>query len=505
MPEGYRRGLLLYWPGVSCIIEQSSDGKRDAFIINEEMAVYMTAMNEAFVKTIIGLVGGEGNISSVTNCMTRLRISVRDDGAVQDEALRQLPEVLAVNHPTKNYLEIVLGPGKARQCSQLLRDMGLADDARKTALSPPEPESADAGAKKLLKRLCRDFGRIFAPLIPGICAAGICAGLAALLSQLAPGYKDSRILNILFNLLTGVSAAATTYLTAWTGYRAAEVFGGTPILGGLMGMFTALDNVNQIAMSAGLFNEAQPLDSVLRTGRGGVLAVVIGVWFLCRVEGWIRKKLPDALDTVFAPLLTLLLVLAPYVFAVMPGIGLLSTGLCRLVSLVALSPYAAVRLLAGYVSAALFLPMVALGMHHGLIAIYALAMAGAGQVGAAAALAVKAKRAGNSRLCRTINGALPAGVLGVGEPLIYSVMLPLGKPLLTAGLGAGFGGAFVMWAEVASTSWGPSGLLGVFVMTEGPLGAAKSICCYLVGLAISAAAAFALTWFVIGEDAVKES
>ena len=488
-------------------------------MINEETAVYMTAIDEAFVKTIIGLVGGEKNISSVTNCMTRLRISVRDDGAVQDEALRQLPEVLAVNHPTKNYLEIVVGPGKARQCSQLLRDMGLANDAQKTALSPPEQESSDAGAKKLLKRLCRDFGRIFAPLIPGICAAGICAGLAALLSQLAPGYKDSRVLNILYNLLTGVSAAATTYLTAWTGYRAAEVFGGTPILGGLMGMFTALDNVNQIAMSAGLFNEAQPLDSVLRTGRGGVLAVVIGVWFLCRVEGWIRKKLPDALDTVFAPLLTLLLVLAPYVFAVMPGIGLLSTGLCRLVSLVALSPYAAVRLLAGYVSAALFLPMVALGMHHGLIAIYsvqletlgyvtlypALAMAGAGQVGAAAALAIKAKRAGNSRLCRTINGALPAGVLGVGEPLIYSVMLPLGKPLLTAGLGAGFGGAFVMWAEVASTTWGPSGLLGVFVMTEGPLGAAKSICCYLVGLAISAVAAFALTWFMIGEDTVKKS
>ena len=207
-------------------------------MINEETAVYMTAIDEAFVKTIIGLVGGEKNISSATNCMTRLRISVRDDGAVQDEALRKLPEVLAVNHPTKNYLEIVLGPGKARQCFQLLRDMGLAADAQKTALSPPEQESADAGAKKLLKRLCRDFGRIFAPLIPGICAAGICAGLAALLSQLAPGYKDSRILNILYNLLTGVSAAATTYLTAWTGYRAAEVFGGTPILGGLMGMFT---------------------------------------------------------------------------------------------------------------------------------------------------------------------------------------------------------------------------------------------------------------------------
>ena len=136
----------------------------------------MTAIDEAFVKTIIRLVGGEKNISSVTDCMTRLRISVRDDSAVQDEALRQLPEVLAVNHHTKNYLEIVVGPGKAQQCFRLLRDMGLADDAQKTVFSPPEQKTADAGAKNLLKRLCRDFGHIFAPLIPGICAAGICAG-----------------------------------------------------------------------------------------------------------------------------------------------------------------------------------------------------------------------------------------------------------------------------------------------------------------------------------------
>ena len=479
----------------------------------------MAEINEAFVKSIIKLVGGEQNITSVTNCMTRLRIGVRDDGAVRDEDLKQLLGVLAVNHHTKNYLEIIVGPGKARQCAELLQKLGLAGTEQKTVFTPPELETADSSVKNLIKRLCRDFGRIFAPLIPGICAAGVCAGLAALLSQLAPTYKDNQTLNILYNLLTGISVAATTYLTAWTGYRAAEVFGGTPILGGLMGMFTSLDNVNQIAISAGLYNDAQPLDSILRTGRGGVLAVVIGVWFLCKVESWVRKRLPDALDTVFAPLLTLILVLVPYVFAVMPGIGLLSTGLCKLVSLVALSPYSGVRLLAGYVSAALFLPMVAMGMHHGLIAIYsvqletigyvtlypALAMAGAGQVGAATALAIKAKRGGNSRLCRTINSALPAGVLGVGEPLIYSVMLPLGKPLLTAGLGAGFGGAFVMWAEVASTTWGPSGLLGVFVMTEGPLGAARSISCYLVGLAISAVMAFVFTWLMISNDAVKET
>ena len=104
-----------------------------------------------------------------------------------------------------------------------------------------------------------------------------------------------------------------------------------------------------------------------------------------------------------------------------------------------------------------------------------------------------AKKAGDRTLLRHINGALPAAVLGVGEPLIYSVMLPLGRPFVTAGIGAGFGGAFIMLMQVASTTWGPSGVLGAFVMTEGPLGAVKSVLCYLAGLVISMAAGYVVT------------
>ena len=217
--------------------------------------------------------------------------------------------------------------------------------------------------------------------------------------------------------------------------------------------------------------------------------------------------MPDALDVVFSPIPTLLISLIPYVFVIMPVLGLFSTGLCKLVGIVALSSHPAVRMAAGFLGAALFLPMVAAGMHHGLIALYtvqletfgyvtlypALAMAGAGQIGAALAIALEARKVNNLRLCRIINGALPAALLGVGEPLIYSVSLPMGRPMITAGIGAGFGGAFVMLMQVASTTWGPSGLLGIFVMTEGPRGAAGSIVCYLIGLVISCAAAYLIT------------
>ena len=460
---------------------------------------------------ILDGVGGKANVISAVNCMTRLRFRVRDVSAVRSDVLSGLEGVLSVNTAAEGGVEVVVGPGRSHRCMEVLRKAGIP------AAEPSAPAVSAVPAhapSSRFQKLARIFAGIFAPLIPGIISAGICAGIASLISQLVPGSADSPFWTVVVNLLSGVNSALMVYLTAWAGYRAAEAFGGTPILGGMVGMFTTLANVDSISSAVGLFNQAQPLSSILRAGRGGVLAAIVGVWVMCRIERFIRRKMPASMDVVFSPLLTLLFTLVPYVFLIMPLLGYVSSALCGLVGMISSSPSPVVRMAAGYLSAALFLPMVAMGMHHGLIALYtvqldtlgrvtlypALAMAGAGQVGAALALAIKAKKAGNRRLLHTIAGALPAGVLGVGEPLIYGVTLPLGKPFITAGIGAGFGGAFVMLMEVASTTWGPSGLLGAFVMTEGPRGAGVSVCCYLIGLAVSCAASFLLTLLAVRDD-----
>ena len=177
-----------------------------------------------------------------------------------------------------------------------------------------------------------------------------------------------------------------------------------------------------------------------------------------------------------------------------------------------------VRIITGYIGAALFLPLVALGMHHGLVALYAiqlqavgyvtlypaLCMAGAGQVGAAIAIRHKAKKCGNEKVVAIADAGIPAGFLGVGEPLVYSLTLPMGKPFITAGLGAGFGGALVMFMEVAATAWGPSGLLGLCVMDAGPNGVEASLGAYAVGLLASYVMGFIITNAVVKEEEVAE-
>ncbi len=188
-------------------------------------------------------------------------------------------------------------------------------------------------------------------------------------------------------------------------------------------------------------------------------------------------------------------------FILMPLSGLLSDGIVNVFDFFLASESIIVKAITGFLLAASFLPMVLLGLHHGLIPIYTvqlaesgaitlfpiLAMAGAGQVGAAIAIYIKAKRNKRDKLCEVISGALPAGFLGVGEPLIYGVTLPLGKPFITAGLGAGIGAAYIAVMNVSASAFGPSGIPGIALITP------EKIVHFVLGLLISYIAGFIIT------------
>lgn len=482
---------------------------------------------QKIVEQIIELLGGVENIVSITNCMTRLRAVVKNEDGINEEKLKNTEMVLGVVHDRACAYEIVVGPGNSRQLADICHEMGIPavaeTDINDTTSKDDWKANKDAIKASQKDNKVKDFlkmiGDIFVPLIPGIIAAGLCAGFASLITQLVPGYKDSKGWYIVYLLLTMINVSFMTYITAWAGYRAAERFGATAILGGMLGMITSLSQIDTLSKVLGLFNEADPLRSILRTGKGGVLAVVVGVLILAAVEKRIRKKMPASLDIVLTPLLTLIICVIPYVLVIMPIFGYVSNGIVWIFSKICMSENAIVRIIAGYASAALFLPMVAAGMHHGMVALYsvqlqelgyvtlypALAMAGAGQVGASLALLGKAKTVKHTKLCSVIKGALPAGFLGVGEPLIYGVTLPMGRPFLTAGLGAGFGGAFVIFTQVASTTWGPSGLVGTFVMTAGKGGPIKSMLHYLIGLGIAYVASYIITKMLITDNEVEQA
>ena len=498
------------------------------------------------VSAIVSALGGSGNIVSAANCMTRLRVTVADEALVDETAIKQNPAVLGLVHDQHAYYEIVVGPGKAKTYANKVRDMlnnpastGVATSTSVTASATDATAATAAGAQVAraakaadttiatdqkpsfsarVKHFCKILGGIFVPMIPGFIVSGICGSFAMIIQQLVPGYSDNVVWGCLYNLLFLIQQSLLAYLTAWTGYRAAEQFGATPVLGGMLGMITSMSNINDIATFLGLYNADSPLSSILMTGKGGVLAVVVGVFLLAKVERLVDDHMPDVLKVIGTPLVTMLICTAFYVLVVMPAAGFVASWLCAGMNAICMSDHVIVRIITGYVGAALFLPLVALGMHHGLVALYAiqlesigyvtlypaLCMAGAGQVGAAIAIRHKAKKCGNTKVVAIADAGIPAGFLGVGEPLVYSLTLPMGKPFITAGLGAGFGGAFVMFMQVAATAWGPSGLLGLCVMDAGPAGVATSLGSYAIGLAISYVMGFIITNALVKEEEVAE-
>lgn len=192
----------------------------------------------------------------------------------------------------------------------------------------------------------------------------------------------------------------------------------------------------------------------LLPGRGGLIGVLFAAIFIALVEKQVRKFIPQSLDIILTPTIALLITGIVTYIVFMPVGGFLSDAITN--GLLNVLDFGGV--VAGFVLGAAFLPLVITGLHQGLTPVHLelinsigddpllpiLAMGGAGQVGAAFAIYMKTKKAS---LKRAIGGGLPSGMLGIGEPLIFGVTLPLGRPFLTACLGAGVGGAFKLNSE----------------------------------------------------------
>jgi PTS system sucrose-specific IIC component len=443
-------------------------------------------------------------------------MKIKDNNKVNVTALKAIDGVMGVVEDET--LQVVVGPGKAKKlCDIVVAEYSISRDEQVLGDWQSNKSAVkEKFGKGSLKAGLKLISNIFMPLLPAIIAGGILNGLSGLISNLtktgtiSPDNVFWATTNQFMGMLGGAFFA---YMVIYVGINAAKQFGATPALGGMIGAMSIATQVNTIADTLGLYNPDSPLDSILRSGKGGIIGVIFGVWLLSKVESWVRKRVPDTLDMILTPLISLIVVAAVMLFVLMPVSGLLSTGIVAFMGILIESSNPVVSAISGFILAATFLPMVLLGLHHGLIPFYfvqleatgavtlfpILVMAGAGQVGAAISILLRAKKLGYKKLQETILGALPAGFLGVGEPLIYGVTLPLGKPFISAGIGAGIAGAAVAVMKVTAHSFGPSGLTGI------PLMQPDSILPFIIGLVIAYISGFLVTQFMVTDEDLKKA
>ncbi len=441
-------------------------------------------MEEKLAREILEHIGGGENIETFTHCMTRVRISLKDDTKANLEALKHVDGVLGI--VAGDTLQVVVGPGTvnkvASQISQLTNiKMGEVLDVNEDDLAQLTKSQIKKKNDTPFKNLLRKIGSIFIPLIPGLVASGLINGTVGFLRN--AGIDGSLTWMQILTLLGG---AIFGYLAIIVGWNTAREFGGTPVLGAIAGI---------IIMHPGLA-EITLFGNELVAGRGGLIGAMLAAWLMVWFEKQFRKFVPNAIDILLTPLLTILTVGMLTIVVVQPFAGFLSDGITAgILWLLKFGGPIVGAILAGF-----FLPLVMLGLHQGLTPIHlelintigntpllpVLAMAGAGQVGAAIAIFVKTK---NGKLKNVIKGALPAGFLGIGEPLIYGVTLPLGRPFISSCLGAAVGGAFQAWMGTAARAVGVSGLPLMALIDD------NRILIYIFGLIITYTAGFLITYF----------
>ncbi|MFK0116593.1 PTS transporter subunit EIIC [Streptomyces sp. NPDC090994] len=461
----------------------------------------------ATATALLPLVGGPANVVSVAHCVTRLRLVLADRARVRDAELRALPGVLGVVEDGEAY-QVVLGPGVVGRVTEAFEALlpGGSEGAGTgtgTGTGTGEDDTADALARRgaalkarqqernatPLKRGLRRVANVFVPLIPALIGCGMLAGAAGLLRNLhwLPGLTPA---------LTALSAAFMALIAVFVGHNTAREFGGTPVLGGAVAAVVVYPGVAQVTA----------FGAPLAPGQGGVLGALAAALLGTYVEKWCRARLPGTLDVLLTPTLTVLVAGLATLYVLMYAAGEVASA----VGTAATWLLTTTGVLAGLLLGGLFLPLVMLGLHQALIPLHTtlidqqghtvllplLAMAGAGQVGAAVAVYVRLRH--DTSLRTTIRSALPAGLLGVGEPLIYGVSLPLGRPFLTACVGGAAGGAFVglfamLGTEVGATAIGPSGW-ALFPLLAGDRGLAVAAGVYAGGLVTGYAAGFLTTY-----------
>ncbi|MFJ9845611.1 PTS transporter subunit EIIC [Kitasatospora sp. NPDC101155] len=454
--------------------------------------------NRAVAEAVLPLVGGAANIRSVAHCMTRLRLGLADSSLVDHEALRALPAVLGTVED--DTYQIVLGPGVVAGVTTQLRRLLDPGSPPGGGNTPTAEDLAGRGARiraqarvrnaTPVKRALRRIADIFVPLIPALIGCGIVAALSGALANL--GWAPS-----LVAALGPVSSGFMSLLAVFVGYNTAKEFGGTPVLGGA---------VASVIVYAGVA-KVEAFGQHLTPGQGGVVGALLAALLAVQIERWTRRILPAALDVLVTPTVTVLFGGLAALFGLMFVAGEVSTAIGHTATWL----LAHGGLLAGLVLGGLFLPLVMLGLHQALIPIHTtliqqqgstvllpiLAMAGAGQVGCAAAVYLRLRH--NASIRAVIRSALPAGLLGVGEPLVYGVTLPLGRPFVTACVGGAAGGAFVgvagqLGGAVGSTAIGPSGW-ALFPLLAGPHGMAANAAVYAGGLLTGYVVGFLATYF----------
>ena len=452
--------------------------------------------NTEIAKKVIEALGGRENVNSVAHCATRLRVMVKDEAKINKDAIENLEKVQGAFFNSGQY-QIIFGTGTVNKMYDEVVALGLPTSSKEDM----KAEAAKQG--NWFQRAIRTFGDVFVPIIPVIVATGLFMGVRGLLTALGMTLPED--VTTYTQILTDTAFIILPGLVVWSTFR---VFGGNPAVGIVLGMMLvsgSLPNAWAVA-SGGEVTAMQFFGFIPVVGlQGSVLpAFIIGV-VGAKFEKAVRKVVPEVLDLLVTPFVTLLVMSILGLFLIGPIFHVVEEYILAGTQAILHLPFG----LGGFLIGGVHQVIVVSGVHHIFNFLEAkLVAAGANpfnaiitaamtaQGAATVAVGVKTK---NPKLKALAFPAALSAFLGITEPAIFGVNLRYRKPFFLSLIAGAIGGGLASILGLAGTGMGITIIPGTSLYVgNGQLPQ------YLLMVAVSFALGFALTYMFGYQDEVEE-
>ncbi len=454
--------------------------------------------NHDVAQRILEEVGGKENISSLTHCFTRLRFVLKDKSKANKEVISNLEGVIQVVEASGQF-QIVLGNKVEKIYDELMPMVGELEETNND-----NGEKIGIGTKIL-----NTVAAIFTPTVPAIAASGMLKGILAVAALIGLNMYgvDIKTYNT-YIILNAASDALFYFMPIILARSAAKVFKTNDYIAMILGatlcypaIVDLMTGENPVTLFGIGITQANYVSSVV--------PIIIAVFVLAYVEGFVKKIMPEVLKVIMVPTLSLL-VMVPATLMIFGPIGIYFGNVVNWAYyyIMGLSP-----ILLGAFIGGIWCVLVIFGAHRAIIPIgindvaktgrqNLLAFAGAtnfSQAGAALGVFLKTK---NKNLKTVAASATVTALFGITEPAIYGANLRLKKPMIYAVISGALGGALMGWGGSYGNAFANQGVLTIPVYAEA---GTKAFVCYLLGCLIAFGGACIMTVVLGFKDLPEEN
>lgn len=459
------------------------------------------AIDKKQVEEIVRAVGGKDNIEAATHCVTRLWFALYDKDKVDTELLEQ-NDLVKGQFSSQGQFQVVIGPGLVDKVYEEMIQITGGERSSKD-----EVKAAAGKKQNPLQRAIKTLSDIFIPILPAIITAGLLLGINNILTgpgiffdgkslvDVYPAWKD------LASIINTIASTAFTFLPALIGWSAVTRFGGSPLLGIVLGLILVHPDLLSAYGYADAVNKGTVPTwnlfgwEIEKIGyQGQVLPVLVSAYLLAKMEIFLNKRVHDSIKLLVVAPVTLLVtgflaftIIGPVTFAIANAI---TSGLIYI--------YDSYAALGGLIYGGLYALLVITGMHHTFLAVDVqligsqggtflwpmLALSNIAQGSAALAMMLVLREKKMRGLAATSS---VSAFLGVTEPAIFGVNIRYRYPFIFGMVGSAIGGVLLTLNNVQATSIGVGGVPGFLSIFPDKWGV------FFIGMAIVLVVPFLLT------------